>query len=441
MASPSCDQILDLYQRVVSVGLLQYLQKQAGGKIRRGVYSARVVLWLMILQRLHAGATLATAVQLLIQGAAGPLLQNCHRVRRGRISARTGGYCQARQKLPKLLCRQVTQEMIEKLRQVLGEKQERGSVFLLDGSSVELEHDRELARLYPPAHNQYGRSHWPVLRMVVLHDAETGLAQPPCWGAMFGADAVSEQELAESAMTTLPANATILGDRNFGVFWVAHAARQRGLEVLLRLTDVRARKLAGAISQPTDQQVVWKTSRWDGGKRQRFDSDAAVPGRLIAARVGRGKSTQWLYLFTTLEWPAEQIVATYGQRWNVETDLRSLKRTLRLHHLTDKSPDMLEKELLMAVSAYNLVRAVMCLAARQTRTDARQLSFTQVLNVVNCAWPKLIGASTKQQHDREFARVLQMAAQCTLPKRTKPRSYPRRLWRRPPGFGFRREEN
>jgi hypothetical protein len=36
-------------------------------------------LWLMILQRLHAGATLAAAVQLLIQGAAGTLLQRRHR--------------------------------------------------------------------------------------------------------------------------------------------------------------------------------------------------------------------------------------------------------------------------------------------------------------------------------------------------------------------------
>jgi len=252
---------------------------------------------------------------------------------------------------------------------------------------------------------------------------------------------VSEQELAEAAMATLPANAAILGDRNFGVCWVAYAAEQRGLRVLLRLTDVRAKKLAGTISQPMDQTVVWKAGRWDGGKRRRFDSDAAAPGRLIAVRVGRGKSKQWLYLFTTLEWPAEQIVAAYGKRWNIETDLRSLKRTLRLHHLTAKSPDMLEKELLMAVSAYNLVRAVMCLAARQTQTEARQLSFSQVLNVVNCAWPKLVGASTTQQHDREFARVLQLAAQCTLPKRTKSRFYPRRLWRRPPGFGFRREEN
>jgi hypothetical protein len=149
MTSPDSNSILDLYQRTVSVGVLQYLQQQAGMKIRRGVYGAQVVLWLMMLQRLQVGGTLASAVQLLIQGAAAPLLQNCKRVRRRRISARTGGYCQARQKLPKLLCRQVTQEILEQLRKVLRPEDEGApSVFLLDGSSLELEPCRELfARL------------------------------------------------------------------------------------------------------------------------------------------------------------------------------------------------------------------------------------------------------------------------------------------------------
>jgi hypothetical protein len=228
MTSPDSNSILDLYQRTVSVGVLQYLQQQAGMKMRRGVYGARVVLWLMILQRLQVGGTLASAVQLLIQGAAAPLLQNCKRVRRRRISARTGGYCQARQKLPKLLCRQVTQEILEQLRKVLRPEDEgAASVFLLDGSSLELEPCRELLRGYPPAQNQHGGSHWPVLRMVVLHDVETGLAEAPCWGPMYGAHAVSEQDLAEKAMAALPANAVILGDRNFGILWVAYAAQQQ----------------------------------------------------------------------------------------------------------------------------------------------------------------------------------------------------------------------
>jgi hypothetical protein len=272
---------------------------------------------------------------------------------------------------------------------------------------------------------------------LVAHDADTGLASCPCWGAMYGEAAVSEQALAEQAMAHLPEGATVLGDRNFGVFWMAYAAQQRNLGVVLRLTEVRARKLVGILSQEGEYAVVWDASRWDGGKKRCVSPGSTVAGRLIAARMGRGKSKEWLYLFTTLELPAEEIVELYGRRWNIETDLRSLKRTVRLHHVSAKSNDMLEKELLMAIAAYNFVRAVMCMAARRNGIDPRQLSFSGVLNVVNYGWHKLISAPTKQAHDEQFFRLLDLAAQCTLPKRSKRRSYPRKTWPRRTGFPLR----
>jgi putative transposase len=241
-------------------------------------------------------------------------------------------------------------------------------------------------------------------------------------------------------MDRIPAGGVIVGDRNFGILWVAHEANKRDLHVVLRLTEARAGKLlGGAISREGEDRVRWKASRWDGGKHHSLPATAEVEGRLIAVRVGRGKSKQWLYLFTTLDWPLEKILELYGQRWNIETDLRSLKRTVRLHHMSVKSKDMLEKDLLMAVSAYNLVRAVMSLAARQTGVDPRQLSFAMVLNVVDCAWHKLSATATQEEFDREFLRVLDLAGQCLLPKRKSPRSYPRMLWRRQPGFPFRKE--
>jgi hypothetical protein len=60
----------------------------------------RAVLWLMMVQILQRRGTLASAVQALREGACAPLLFRCPRVRQNRISARTGGYCQARLKLP-----------------------------------------------------------------------------------------------------------------------------------------------------------------------------------------------------------------------------------------------------------------------------------------------------------------------------------------------------
>jgi hypothetical protein len=171
MTSPEWSSVLDLYPQILCAGVLEQLQKQAGLRIKRGIYGAQVVLWLMMLQRLNRRGTLVSAVQLLIAGAAEPLLVGCRRVRQKRISCGTGGYCQARQKLPKLLCRQVNQEILERLRQVLNPSlpAEQSNIFVLDGSTLELESSRQLKSCYPPPHNQHGRSHWPLLRLVVMH--------------------------------------------------------------------------------------------------------------------------------------------------------------------------------------------------------------------------------------------------------------------------------
>jgi Transposase DDE domain len=439
MSHPKHASILGLYEQVITASCVKSLQQQTGGKVRRGIYCARVVVWMMMLQRLY-GTTLAGAVQMLIQGAAQPLLEHCWRVECWNVCSRTGGYCRARGRLSKLLCREVSQQILQQLRQMLDPAAgHRPSVFTIDGTSLELEHAPELLRAYPVAENQHGKSHWPVLRVVVAHELNSGLAESPCWGPMYGKAAVSEQELAEKMMGNLPAGATIVGDRNFGVFWMAYAAQQQGLGVVLRLTKERAHKLAGAISQAGEQAVVWKSSRHDGGKQRSFPPEAQVRGRLIATRIGRGQSQQWLYLFTTVNEPWQQMVDLYGRRAEIETDLRCLKRTVNLHHIQARSVDMMEKELLIAMSAYNLVRAVMTMAAQRYGIAPRQLSFSGVLNVVYYALPNLLTAPVAQQEEH-LERILERANQCRLPVRRKPRSYPRSLWRHRPAFPTRPSE-
>jgi len=431
------DPVFELFGRwLVSSGALNRIEAQLGTHRRLGIYSLQVVLWLMIWQRLQSRATLGQAVQQLVQGAGWSLLPPCKRVREGRISASPGGYCQSVKKMSKLVPQQVTREIVEQLSKTIGEPWPGlpGPVYLLDGSSLQLPHTRGLTRAYPPSGNQHGESHWPILRLVVMHDVSSGLALYPQWGPMNGDRAVSEQGLAAAAMDDLPPGSVVVGDRNFGVFSVAWEAQQRQHGVLLRLTKPRAVKLfGGPIAREGDFPVEWKPSSYDQKQVTRWPREAKLEGRLIAVRVGRGRSKQWLYLITTLDLPVAKIVELYGQRWNIETDLRSLKRTVHLNQIAAHSKDGMEKELLAAISAYNLVRAVMCLAARRAGIAPRRLSFTQVLNVVSNAWPRLIAAETKQDHDAEFERVLDWAAACKLPRRRKRRSYPREVW----GRGYR----
>ena len=439
--------VFDLYAQLASTELFLLLQRQLKMTVRKGIYSARVVMWMMINQRLQSRGTLASSVEQLVQGRFDPLLSRCKRVRKKKIALSTGGYCQARQQLPKLLVSRSMDESMERLRSRLleGASQLPYRVYLLDGSTLQLEHEPELVKAYPLASNQHGKSHWPVMRIVVLHDLETGLAERPYWGPMNGRHAVGEQALAQRAIQHLPAGSVVVGDRNFGIFSTAYHTDQAGLKSVVRLTAVRAKSLMGGpIARQGDYPVCWRASRWDGGKKnprqpRPWPADARVEGRLIAWRVGRGKHKQWLYLFTTLSLPAEEVVALYGRRWNIETDLRSLKQTVRLQRIAVRSVDMMEKELMMAVMAYNLVRALMFQAAQRAKIDARQLSFTYACNIVLDGYPKILAARGARKQQKELDTLIDLIARCRLPQRTKRRSFPREVWGRGYRFPARRE--
>jgi Transposase DDE domain len=183
------------------------------------------------------------------------------------------------------------------------------------------------------------------------------------------------------------------------------------------LTAVRAKALLGRpISRVGDYPVDWRASRWDGKKGQRpWPADAAVHGRLIAWRVGGGKRKQWLYLFTTSTLPAENVVALYGRRWLIETDLRSIKQTIRLQRISAQPADMMETELRVAMMAYNLVRAIMFQAAQCANVDPRQLSFTYARNIVLDGYPKSLAAPTVEQQEQELDRILDLVARCRFP--------------------------
>lgn len=428
------DELLSLLRRVAPPQYWLRLSHQSGFR-RRGIFCLPVVIWMMITQRLQAHGTLSTAVQQLRSSGYRSLLRRCKRVRERRISAATGGYCQARQKLSKLVAGQIVDDLFERLQGVLREGWSglQRPLFVLDGSTLLLEHAEDLKTVYPPARNQHGRSHWPVLRMAVAHDVESGLAVRPCWGAAFGAEATSEQKLVEAILERLPAGAVVLADRNFGVFWVAWAAARQQHPVLFRLTHARARNLLGRkLESGLEQTVVWRPSRYERGAHPDLPAEASLSGRLLVWERN-GARDPLLCFFTTLDYPAAEVAAMYALRWNIETDLRSLKRTVRLHHIHARSVEMMEKELLLATLAYNLVRTVMCLAARQTGLHPRQLSFTSVYRLIETHLPKLLRARSHRSWRREMDTIVEYAAAYKLPRRRKQRSFPRAVW----GSGYR----
>src|SRR5262249_1115343 len=74
-------------------------------------------------------------------------------------------------------------------------------------------------------------------------------------------------------------------------------------------------------------------------------------------------------------YPAVELAALYQQRWEIETNLRHLKQTLRMDVLRTKTVDGIHKELAMYAIVYNLIRLVMLQSARRQNVPVPRISF------------------------------------------------------------------
>ena len=149
----------------------------------------------------------------------------CKRRRENQVSGNDGSYNAARQELPKGVNVLSTLAPVEQIanRVLEGLLAQTGGAapvfgrraFFVDGTSIRTSHRPKLKQEFPPSKNQHGESHWPVVKLLVAHDLETGLALHPVWGAMSGPEAVSEQALFEKLLReAVPAGSIMAGDIN-----------------------------------------------------------------------------------------------------------------------------------------------------------------------------------------------------------------------------------
>ena len=115
---------------------------------------------------------------------------------------------------------------------------------------------------------------------------------------------------------------------------------------------------------------------------------AALPPSLMVRElryrvVQKGYRTRNILLVTTLldpeKYSSEDLAELYGRRWQVETNLKHLKQTLKMDVLHTKSLDNILKELAMFVLVYNLVRLTMLNAAEQQSVPVERISFIDAL--------------------------------------------------------------
>lgn len=380
------------------------------------LFTPLVTLWYLLFQRLQADHTLDAALSDARAGGADRINKGLSSKLR---SDSTASYSDARQRLPWQF---LAQTLSLQARQIIGLTATslwHGLVLaLLDGSTVRLRPYGCLAKDFPPNRNQHRRPYWCLMRVAACFCALSGAALDCAIGSLH----VSEQVLACRIILACRLKSLFIADRNFGVFRVAQAARHASQEVLLRMTERRARKVLGRPLVNGDHAVCWKPTRHD--QLEADCSNQPLEGRLLILRLQRkGLRSQRLCLFTTLpntaDYSLQELVRLYGLRWHVQLNLRYLKAQMDLEQLEVKSADMARKEWLAGLLAYNLIRAAQLCAALQKGVAPLTLSFSCVRRRLE-DWLYHFG-STNRQALVGWAQALQQMAQCSLPRRRKPR--------------------
>jgi Transposase DDE domain len=323
-------------------------------------------------------------------------------------------WCQARQRLPLEVLRDVGRAIAEQVREsagVAGAPLWHGRrVRLIDATNFSMPDTPELRAYFGDLPGQKPGCGFPVAHCLMIFGKEGG--ELAYWDASPHKTGDLRHTHDAHAQAIRPGD-VLLGDDAFSAYVHLAMLKSRGADGVFpthhaRLVDFTSNRVGGpnapkgspgsrwVQSLGRDDQLVeyfkpTQRPRWM--TPEQFD---AIPPSMIVREVRRtvhrkGFRPMRVTVATTLldaeAYPADEVVALRLERWEVETDLRHLKTTMKMEVLRSETVAGVKKELAAFAVVYNLARLVMANAARRQGVDVRRLSFADALAWLRHAEP------------------------------------------------------
>jgi hypothetical protein len=288
----------------------------------------------------------------------------------------------------------------------------------LDGTCFGVHNVPRLVRALGKATTRRFKAAFAQVRTVVL--VELGLHNP--LAAAIGRHGESELELAWELIKQLPARCLLLADRLYGMQLFVGELLVHCLSVKAQfLVRIRKNLKVRVIKRLADgSALVELTVRDEQGQKFRF-LVREIRGRV----VGRGsKSTSvrlWTSLMDAKQYPAAELLALYGQRWEVEISIKELKVELRgSDRLASYTPETAAQEIAALLLAQSVLVQARCAAGQQGAVAALRISFRETVRLVRAVWTWLVvgeGLYTKRQRRLGIRRLIRRLSQQVTPER------------------------
>jgi len=395
-----------------------------------GIFSQALTIYLMVCQRAFGLSLQGSIIEMLSGGKSGIFAKRNSKSKKlsfGTVSKNSGGLSRAQDRIKPTEIVELASHCINKITK---NTQSPGKIYLIDGTCMTTSYSKENEARYPRHSFRKDKCvHFPRLRAITAHNLANGLALEPKLGSITD----SEQKLTWDFLADLPTESTVIGDRNFGVFSIAYRSHCLGHKVLFRLNEAIYKRVVGKVSaKDRDSTLTWSPSKYDLKTTADIPKESSLQGRFIQIRAHKkGHRPEVLFFFTTLDLPVAQIAELYKQRQRIETHIRQLKQFLKMEFIAAKTPERIQKEISIAFLTFNLISAIMLTAAKHNKVPFERISFTAAQRIINAYGDQLQIAETREQRDKIIKSMFAAFDQTKIPLRTKSRSYPRTLKRKP----------
>jgi hypothetical protein len=265
----------------------------------------------------------------------------------------------------------------------------------------------------------------------------TGAILRAAWDSLH----VHERTLFHRLWDELKKGDILVADRGFCGFADFYLLLQRGVDCIMRNHQRRTKgvRLLKKLGKG-DLLVAWRKSPicpdWLSRETWKMMPDEMTVRQVHVCVDIPGFRTKKIVLATTLLdpklYPKALFAELYRRRWLAELFLRDIKTSMGMDILKCKSPEMVVKELLMYLIAYNLIRSIMLEAAQTHGCEPLRISFKRTADGLR-QWAPAIRGARGAARNRLIEALLACVAKLTIPHRPD-RAEPRAIKRRKKNF-------
>jgi len=407
----------------------------SGALSRRRIYSKENTFWAFLSQALDADGGCKEVIRKLQAFAALEL--------DALPSSSTAAYCKARQKLDQSTLESILKHTTTGIQAVADPDRLHGRrVIVVDGTGVSMPDTEQNQEKWPQQKHQKPGCGFPQAAICACFNLHNGAL------LSHEVDNKKSHELPmlRKQWHTFKPGDIFLGDKGFCSYYDQSSLKDRGVDSVITLARRIPVTEADAVKvlDKDDLLIQWKKpvrrhklssysqEDWEGLAETLMLRQIKVSVKQPGFRVAS------FYIVTTLldaeAYPASEIADLYFQRWDVELFFRDIKTTMGMDILRCKTPEMVRKEILMHLIAYNCIRRLMLEAAEKKGVKPRRISFKGSVQALRQWEPHLNQGQMSRDERAQLIRLLTDSIAGNIAPDRPGRSEPRAVKRRPNHF-------